>query len=186
MGNCVKYNKAQDFSINLAHETVSKPDDPEMPDYDRSNPEQDFLGIPDGVSNNEEPIVEFVEIDHFKRPMIRRCLTSLYTKPAVTLSSPKSNGQSRRFSKNDFANQSQLKKHSFLFKAKEKLKKCRTSHVSYVSNEHSNDYNTDDSTDGLHSSAKPESSSKLDHFISSPKGDDEPECSWLGVELNYN
>ena len=175
----MKYDKTQDISINLAYETPSKPDDAEIPDYNQPNPSYNFFDVLDGVSNHEEPIVEYIEVDHFKRPMLKRSLTTLYTKPLVGLSSPKRKIQSRRHTKNEFTCQNQLTKQSFLFKAKEKLKKCRTSYVSYASNEQNTDYITEDSTGGFHSSLRPESSSKLGFYISSPKGDDEPECSLL-------
>jgi hypothetical protein len=177
MGNCLAYDKSKDYSINLAYETPSKPDDTEMPDFEAEKPKLDLLMLPLRHNNQEEPLVEIVEINHFKRPMLRRALTTLYTQPEVQAFSPKSNTQSRRFSKNDFIHPAHLKKTSFLFKAKEKLKKCRTSHLSYGVNDHRDDCNTEESTDGLHITSHPESTSKLDFYISSPKGDDEPELN---------
>ena len=179
MGNCMKYDKIQDVSISLAYEAPSKPDDPDMPDCSQQNPGYSFQDILDGVSNPEEPIVGYIEIDHYKRPMLKRSITTLYTKPVVALPSPKRKIQSRRHTKNEYTCQNQLIKHSFLFKAKEKLRKSRTSFVSYASNEPNHEYITEDSTGAFYSSLHPESTSKLGFYISSPKGDDESECSLI-------
>lgn len=132
MGTCLSYVNCDKDTTNLAQRNISEISDP-FPDYPEEPSPQAPSLVSDQGFTNDESSVELIELNHFKRPMLRRSLTTYYmSQPQpISLNSPQS-----KFRKTI---SSPKKKGSFLLKAKERFKRQMTLTTQEPKDEYNND-----------------------------------------------
>lgn len=129
MGTCLSYVNCDKDTTNLAQRNITDRSD-SFPDYPE---EVSPLAPSEQGFTNDESSIEHIELNHFKRPMLRRSLTTYYmSQPQpLTIHSPQS-----KFRK---TLSSPKKKGSFLLKAKERFQRQKTQFML----DNKDDYNND-------------------------------------------
>lgn len=165
MGTCISYISCQNDTANLAQPNISSLSNSFLPDYpDQLSPEA-ASEISDQGFLKDDSSVEQIEINHFKRPMLRRSLTNFYfTKPQPLDYQALKSKQRRTASIIPSP-----KKPSFLLKAKERLR--RQSSTTQFLFDRITDENIEDTTSNTILKSFTERSSKEDNYLMKSNGD---------------